>query len=468
MSLVGSSRMANLHDKPLSWSISRLTDAYRRGELSPIDVTDAALARIDETDARLHAYVRTTAPLARQQAEAAGRAYRDGSAGPLAGVPISIKDAFHIAGEVTTLGSLAHVDDVAAHDSGSVRRLREAGAVFVGKTNVPEFCQSATTDNLLGPDSTNPWDVTRTPGGSTGGGAASVAAGTCFAALGSDGGGSIRIPSAFCGLVGLKPTIGRCADEGGFQGFSPFCSLGPLTWRVSDARIMFAVLAEEIIERAPVQRGLRMAWCARPEGRPVDSALLDVVSGAVTVLEQLGHQIDATDLPLQDWKGAFGPLILAEEGELRGHLLAQPERLTEYERLTLEAAVTLDKQSVLTAQQLQYVHRETVNNLFEQYDILVTPATAVPAFPLRQRPRAINGQRVSKLWGAFPFSVPFNVSGHPAIVLPAGLVDGLPVAIQLVAPAGREHFLLDVAEQLEDALALELFKHDLPERNLPL
>lgn len=227
-------------------------------------------------------------------------------------------------------------------------------------------------------------------------------------------------------------------------------------------------LSIELVERRPLQRGLRIAWCAHLEGRPVDPALLDVVSGAVTVLEQLGHQIEATDLPLQRWKGAFGPLILAEERELRGHLLADPERLTDYERLMLEAVATFDKESELAAQQLQQVHRETVNGLFEYYDLLVTPATAVPAFPLRQRPRELNQQRVSKLWGAFPFSVPFNVSGHPAIVLPAGLVDGLPVAIQLVAAANREQFLLDIAEELEEALALELFNHDLPQRKTHL
>src|SRR5690606_28447311 len=135
--------------------------------------------------------------------------------GPLLGVPVAVKDVFHVGGVVSTLGSRLHEHQVAKHDSGVVRRLRAAGAMFVGKTNTPEFCQSATTDNLLGPDTGNRWDPARTAGGSSGGSAAAVAAGLASVAVGSDGGGSIRIPAAFTGAVGVKPTLGRCADEQG-------------------------------------------------------------------------------------------------------------------------------------------------------------------------------------------------------------------------------------------------------------
>ena len=158
-----------MDDGPLWWPVQRLVDAYRSGSLSPVEVSELAQARIAEVNPTLHAFVLPTPELARGQAAEAETAYRNGSAGPLAGVPISIKDAFHIEGHVTTLGSLAHTDDVARHDSGAVRRLRRAGAVVVGKTNVSEFCQSATTDNLLGPDTANPFDPRRTAGGSSGG-----------------------------------------------------------------------------------------------------------------------------------------------------------------------------------------------------------------------------------------------------------------------------------------------------------
>ena len=147
-----------MDDGPLWWPVQRLVDAYRRGSVSPVEVAALAQERIDRVDPTLHAFVLTTPELAHRQAVEAEAAYRTGNAGPLAGVPVSIKDAFHVEGHVTTLGSLAHADDVAGRDSGAVRRLRRAGAVIVGKTNVPEFCQSATTDNLLGPDTANPFD----------------------------------------------------------------------------------------------------------------------------------------------------------------------------------------------------------------------------------------------------------------------------------------------------------------------
>ena len=226
--------------------------------------------------------------------------------GPLAGVPVSIKDAFHVEGHVTTLGSLAHTGDVARYDSGAVRRLRRAGAVFVGKTNIPEFCQSATTDNLLGPDTANPFDPGRTAGGSSGGAAASVASGTCTLGLGSDGGGSIRIPAAFCGLVGLKPTYGTVHDAGGFRAFSPFISAGPLARCVADARHMLSVLAPDGAATRGTPPGTgpsRVAWCPDPEGRPVDPRLAGVVASAVQELAAGGHHVSRVELDLGGWGG---------------------------------------------------------------------------------------------------------------------------------------------------------------------
>ena len=244
----------------------------------------------------------------KRQAAAAEAAYRNGSPGPLA-VRVSIKDAFHIEGHVTTLGSLAHAGDVARHDSGAVRRLRRAGAVIVGKTNVPEFCQSATTDNLLGPDTANPFDSGRTAGGSSGGAAASVASGACTLGLGSDGGGSIRIPASFCGLVGLKPTYGAVDDAGGFQAFSPFISAGPLARCVADARYMHSVLSVDGIATAgtPAGTGPRcIAWCPNPEGRPVDTALGDVVASAVHKLAASGTTSAAWNWTSQDGRRYSG------------------------------------------------------------------------------------------------------------------------------------------------------------------
>ena len=445
-----------MDDSPLWWTVDRLVRAYADRELSPVEVADMAQARIEETHSSLHAYVARTPELARRQAREAERAYHNGSAGPLAGVPVSIKDAFDVRGEVTTCGSLAHPRQTARADSGAVRRLRTSGAVFVGKTNVPEFCQSATTDNLLGPDTANPWDTGATSGGSSGGAAASVAAGTCTLALGSDGGGSIRIPAAFCGLVGLKPTYGRINGAGGLRAFSPFISAGPLARFVADAARLFEVLGEGAGPAAVPTRSA-IAWCSHPEGRPVGRVLLENVCRATESLGALGHRLEPVDLRLDGWEQIFGPLVLAEEGERRGSLLEGEHPLTRYERRSLEAARQLAPERVSAARSAMAAYRERIDAYFDHFDVLVTPATATPAFPLGRRPSSIAGRRVDRLWGAFPFAVPFNVSGHPSIVLPVGFVDAKPVAIQLVGRLGADAELLQLAAELEAALDLDLY-----------
>ena len=453
-----------MHDSPLWWPLRRLVYAYRDGSLSPVEVAEMAQARIAEVNPTLHAFVLATPELAARQAAAAEAAYRNGSAGPLAGVPVSIKDAFHIEGHVTTLGSLAHTDDVAGCDSGAVRRLRRAGAVMVGKTNVPEFCQSATTDNLLGPDTANPFDPRRTAGGSSGGAAASVASGACTVGLGSDGGGSIRIPASFCGLVGLKPTYGSIDDDGGFMAFSPFISAGPIARCVADARSLYMVLSGDVSagRRTDATGACRVAWCARPEGRPVDGKVGNAAETAVGRFEAIGHHVRGVDLDLGGWEQIFAPLVLAEEGERRGHLLSGPHELTRYEYQSLRAAEQLDPCELAQAQSSLADYRKRVDRCFEDYDVIATPATATTAFELGRRPTSIAGERVERLWGAFPFAVPFNVSGHPAVVLPVGFVDGLPVAVQLVGRRGGDLDLLDIAEQLEAELDVRPFSRPPP------
>ena len=449
-----------MDDGPLWWPVQRLVDAYRHGSVSPVEVAELALERIDRVDPTLHAFVLTTPDLAHRQAVEAEAAYRNGHAGPLAGVPVSIKDAFHVEGHVTTLGSLAHADDVAAHDSGSVRRLRRAGAVIVGKTNVPEFCQSATTDNLLGPDTANPFDPDRTAGGSSGGAAAAVASGTSTVGLGSDGGGSIRIPASFCGLVGLKPTYGAIDDADGFRAFSPFISVGPLARCVADARRLLSVLSGKGVRTAGTPPRLsprRVAWCAKPEGRPIDADVSALAAAAVKQLAACGHDVTPVELNLAGWEEIFGPLVLAEEGERRGHLLRGSHQLTWYHKRSLMAAERLDPAVLTRARSDLADYRKRVDRYFRDYDVIATPATATTAFQLGHRPEIIAGERVARLWGAFPFAVPFNVSGHPAVVLPAGFVDGLPAALQLVGRYGSDNELLSLAEQLETELDLHPF-----------
>lgn len=437
--------------------IGDLTAAYRARELSPVEVTREYLERIEQHDGELHAFQSVTHGLALSQAQEAERRYAQGDpVAPLLGVPISIKDAFHLRGEITTLGSWVHRDHVSKSDSGVVRRLRAAGAVFTGKTNTAEFGQSATTDNRLGPDTVNPWDTARTPGGSSGGAAASVAAGLSAAAVGSDGGGSVRIPAAFTGLFGLKPTVGLVRDERGFRAMSDFVCPGPLTRRVADARQMLGVLAEETYARAHRERVLRVGYVPRPEGRPVDPGVAAVVAVTAKHLEHLGHDVEEIGLPISGWNEIFGPLVLDDEHRERGHLLGDhAQELTRYERSALRAASALDTEDAAHALTRHPRYQQRIDDLFERVDVVLTPATAVPAFPLGERPETVDGEPVDKLWGAFPFAVPFNVAGTPAASVPCGLVDGLPVGAQMIARRGHDGLLLDVCELLEEAVAFD-------------
>jgi Asp-tRNA(Asn)/Glu-tRNA(Gln) amidotransferase A subunit family amidase len=443
--------------QPIYWPMEELRTAFARGELSPAELLEDALAQLAKQNPRLNAFVCRLEDLAGTQAISAAQSYRAGTAGPLAGIPISIKDTFDVAGAVSTRGSLVYRAHVAHADSGVVRRLRGAGAVFVGKTNTAEFGQSATTENRLGGDCRNPWDLRRTPGGSSGGAAASVAAGIVSAALGADGGGSIRIPAAFTGLVGVKPTYGVCHDEDGFPAMSEFCCPGPLAWRVADARIMLSVLSERPVSRSRVKRTLRVAWCARPEGRPIDPIVAALVQGAVRELGALGHDVEEMDIPIAGWKEAFGPIVLEEEGRLRGNLLCEcPDMLTSYELASLQAAASLEPSSVAVARERCDALRARMDAFLKLHDVIVTPTTAVPAFPIGERPRTIAGEPVEALWGAFPFTAPFNVAGTPAASIPCGFVDGLPVGVQLVCARGRDALLLDLAEDLEESLNVDV------------
>ncbi|MGI9235048.1 MAG: amidase [Woeseiaceae bacterium] len=443
---------ASLPENPLYWPISELVAAYERRELSPVGVLEHALARIDALNPTLHAFIGRLDELGRAQAKAAEQSYQRGDAGPFSGVPVSIKDTFQIDGEVTTFGSLVYQSSVSSHDSGIVRRLKAAGAVFTGRSNTAEFGQSATTENRFFADVCNPWDITRTTGGSSGGAAASVLAGLSSIGLGADGGGSVRIPAAFAGLFGFKSTYGLCKNEKGFAAMSDFICPGPLSWCVADARRMQSVLAEQSYSRGSCGSRLRIAWCAHPEARPTDPVIDAVLQSAINELAALGHRIDEFNLPLQGWDEVFGPLVLAEEWRERGHLLESADLLTDYERKSLEAAKRVTEEDLKIARAGHSEYRRQIQVVFEDFDFVIAPTTAVTPFVIGEAPKYINGQRVTRTWGAYPFTAPFNVSGNPAATIPCGFANSLPVGLQLIGPMHADAELLDLAEDMESVL----------------
>jgi Asp-tRNA(Asn)/Glu-tRNA(Gln) amidotransferase A subunit family amidase len=439
------------------WPTEKLIAGFASHELSPLEVTEQVLARIEAFDGQLHSYLTPTPELARAQAREAEARYLSSrgeqALPPLLGVPISVKDLFDVRDVRTSLGSRVFRGTVAHADSAAVSRLRRAGAVFLGKTNTSEFGQSATTENLLGAGCGNPWDPERTSGGSSGGAAASVGAGLATAALGSDAGGSIRIPAALCGLFGLKPTFGLLAGEGPFRAMTDFACSGPIVRRVADARrFLAAVFDLEVGTGDPAAR-FRIGWCAAPDDLPVDPGVRAAVDRAVGLLDELGHDVHPISLSFDGWMDAFAPLVLSDEWRYRRHLLDEhADQLTDYARRSIEAGGQLGSADLRAARALKAEVRRRVASLFDDYDLIVTPTTACTAFPIGNRPREIDGQRVESLWGPFPFTAPVNVSGSPAASLPVGLADGLPVGLQVIGPERGERALLDFCEQLEAAI----------------
>ena len=445
-------------DDPLFWSIEKLGKAYQARELSPVEVWDQARRRSDAFGGAMNVYVTRLDDLGLEQAKAAEAAFRSGTPpSPLCGIPVSIKDAFEVRGYPTTFGSLKYRDYVSARDSASVARLREAGAVLTGKTNTSEFGQSATTDNLLGPDTTNAWNVRCTAGGSSGGAASSVAAGLATVALGSDGGGSIRIPAAFSGLFGIKPTFGLVQEpESIVKAMSDFVCPGPLSRHVDDARRMLAVLSGTPMKRGKSSRRLRIAWCAAPEDRPVAPAVQKVCSEALKEIVKAGFEAREFEPPISDWQKIFGPLVLQEEFRERGRYLdGDVSEITDYELASLRAAAQVAPGDVADARERLGEFRQRFDRFFEEVDVLLTPTNAVGAFEIGQRPVEISGRSVSALWGAFPFTAAYNVAGVPAASIPCGLADGMPAGLQVVMGRGRDAILLDFCELLERIFAFD-------------
>jgi len=426
--------------------------AVRAGERTARQEVEDALARIDEVDGRVGAYqeVRVFAAL-READEVDARA--DRATLPLAGVPVAIKDNVAVTGEPMRVGSAGTDDDPQDHDHEIVRRLRAAGAVVVGLTRVPELCVFGATDSVFG-ITRNPWNLDRSPGGSSGGAAAAVASGTVPVAQGNDGMGSIRIPAACCGLVGIKPGAGVVPADLGNGSWFGMAENGPLATTVADAALVLSVLADEpaVAELQPAHP-LRVAVSTRAPmpGTPVDRHWAAAAREAGDLLREAGHDVFAAD---PSYGQAIGPSGIARwmaGTELDARLLPHRDRIeTRIRRHAAAGLVVLRLGFPKEKGRASWQRR--ARRFFERADVLVTPALAQP--PLAARAWSERGW-LANVWSNAryaPFAAPWNLAGWPAMTVPAGLApDGLPLAVQLVAPPGNEARLLSVAAQLEAA-----------------
>ncbi len=454
--------------------VQELAALVRGGEIAAREVVSAALQRIDDLDPQLNAFVEVDADRALEAADA----IEPGDERPFAGVPIAIKSNVPVAGLCTNFGSRFLTGHRPGHSAYLVRRLRDAGFVVVGTTNMPEFGILPTTEPRHSGATRNPWNLERTPGGSSGGAAAAVASGMLPVAHGNDGGGSLRIPAACCGLVGLKPSRGR-VSRGPDLGDSFLASDGVLTRTVSETAALLDVLAGYEVGDAtwaprPVEPystsvrrdpgRLRVAMtAANPLDVDVDPECVRGMHVAGELLSSLGHEVEtaAPALPGGDSLGlfidVFGPQVSL--GIMYGQLLAgrEPEddEIEPLSRVIFERAKQLSSISYLGAvAQLQAVARGIVA-FFAEYDLLLTPALAERPVPIGE----IDGCGEDPLAdltrsGRFtPFTSLFNVTGQPAISIPLGFGDdGLPTAAHLVAKPLGEDTLLQVAAQMEAAL----------------
>jgi aspartyl-tRNA(Asn)/glutamyl-tRNA(Gln) amidotransferase subunit A len=436
-------------------SASELAAAYGRSTMTPREVVAATLERVEAVNPRLNALITLDEYGARAAADASAERWRAGQArGPLDGVPITIKDSLFVAGLCATWGSRLYADHVPHTDEMPVARLREAGAVILGKTNVPEFTVQGYTDNPLFGPTRNPWNTDLTPGGSSGGAVAAVAAGLGVLAIGTDGGGSIRRPASHTGLVGFKPSRGAVPRDLGFPAILlDFEAVGPIARCVDDIIAAMAIIGRPSVVGSDETVSRSHVLFAPTFGDvPVDPEIAIAVAAAAAELDRQGHRVtQSAHFDLADPIGDIWPIVsqtgiawlLSRHADWKGNVGHPIAAMA-------EAGAKLSAVQYLSALDEVAGMRRRFAQHFEPYDLLLTPTAAALPWPATEtHPPAIAGQPVGPRAHAV-FTPLANALGLPAISLPcAPSLRGLPIGFQLVAKEGADAFLLSVARDYE-------------------
>ena len=443
-----------------------LNGAIRAKTISPVEAVEAALARLAER-AELNAFMTVCAERARAEARAAEeRLMRGDALGALHGIPFSVKDLTNTEGVATTQGSALFAGAMPAVDAVAVARARAAGAILIGKTTTPEFGHKPFTEGPFFGRTLNPISHAHTCGGSSGGAAVAVAAGMGPLALGSDGGGSIRIPAACCGVVGLKATLGAIPNLQAPDLFGANSYVGPMARDVADTRLMFEVLAGpdrrdpygqvEALPRRVLREGERprIGFLLRC-GNVLDPEVEAPVVAAMKRAEALGMIVEPIELDLVSLEPHFlvllRSLLLARLG---GHAARSPEKLDPTLVATIEAGRTYSASDLYEAQFARTTCFAKVQDILSRCDLIASPTLSAPALPVGLDPLGrveIAGQDAGTIRGAwYPYTFPFNLTGHPALSLPCGTSKiGLPIGLQLVGRWHEDAYLLDVARTVE-------------------
>ena len=450
-------------------TIGQASKLIRDKQLSPVELVEAHLQRIDDTDAHLNSFVtlladRSLTEAGRAEAEIGSGNYR----GPLHGIPIGLKDLYYTKGVRTTIGSKITKDFVPDYDAAVTEGFEEAGAVLLGKLQMHEFALGTTSEHSYQGPARNPWDTASVTGGSSGGSGSSVAAGQCMAALGTDTGGSVRIPSSLCGIVGLKPTFGRVSRYGVYPLSWSLDTVGPMTRSVEDCALVLNAIAghdprDLSSSRRPVEdftlglgrgvAGLRIGIHRDYFFDVIDDEVERAVLKAAGVLEEMGAVIDEVSIPLAGDSAFVLPLIVAEGADVHmEHLRDRADEIDPHVRARLLSGAFATATDYIRAQGARTVFNEQVSEVFESVDLILTPTTPIPTVKIGEsmEPYGELGETGYNLLGRCTRQ--FNLSGSPTISVPCGFTEaGLPIGLQLAGRPFDETTVLQAAHAYEQA-----------------
>lgn len=445
-------------------SILELSESIRRRAISPVELTRECLTRIEKLNALLNAFITVTAESALAQARVAEDEIQHGKwRGPLHGIPIGVKDLIDTAGVPTTAASALFKQQVPAEDAEVVRRLREAGAVLLGKQNLHEFAFGGSSLISYFGEVRNPWHATRIAGGSSGGGAAAVAAGLGFAAIGTDTGGSLREPAAFCGIVGLKPTYGRVSTRGVVPLAWSLDCVGPLTTTVSDAALVLQAIAGydskdmassnlPVPDYLPSQpQNLKALRVGLPQSHFFDNIDADVeraMNEAVSVIENIASEVRELNIPAH----SDSTLLTAEAYAYHAEYVAKNPELYQRETLRrIRSGAKVSTPEYIRLRRAMEESRRSIGDVFKSVDLLLTPTVPIPPptiATLKESPDNLRARENLMLHNTRPV----NSWGVPAISVPCGFtVEGLPIGLQIIGPHWREDLVLQLAYAYEQA-----------------
>jgi aspartyl-tRNA(Asn)/glutamyl-tRNA(Gln) amidotransferase subunit A len=449
-------------------TIEELAPLIRDKEVSPVEIVKSVLERVKEYNPKINAYIAVNEQSALASAEQAESDIMKGNyRGTLHGIPMALKDIFYIKGEVSTIGSKIHMHHISDYDATIVGKLKEAGVVFTGKLNLHEYAWGGTTNNPHFGPCRNPWNTELIPGGSSGGSGAAVAADLTIASIGTDTGGSIRIPASFCGIVGLKPTHGRVSKYGCFPLAWTLDHIGPMTKTVKDAAILLEAIAgydenDPTTVQVPVvpysqflSDGIKDMKIGVDEYlfKDIDANVERLVREAICQLERMGAKIEIVELPsLKHVQWAEMITILAEASTIHhNNMKERPQDFGEDVRKLLELGELPSAVDYLQAQQVRRKLTQEFAEIYKRVDVLAAPSLPCIAPHIGDDFVLMNGKEVSFIDRIIPFTAPANLTGLPSISIPCGFSLGMPVGLQLMGKAYDERTVLKLAYTYEQS-----------------